>query len=60
MDETIRQTNRPKRLAISAVILRPEENLLHRMDLKTWISEGLVDAINPYSSTTCLNSFQPS
>lgn len=59
MDEVARRTNRSQRLAISAVVFRPEENLLHGMDLKTWISEGLVDTIIPYSSTIRLNSFQP-
>ena len=49
MDEVAQQSNRSRRLAISAVVFRPEENLLHGMDLKTWISEGLVDRINPGS-----------
>ena len=59
MDEAAQHTNRSGRLAISAVVFRPEENLLHGMDLKTWISEGLVDTIIPYSSTIRLNSYQP-
>ncbi len=59
MDEVTQHTKRAKRLAISAVVFRPEENLLHGMDLKTWISEGLVDTIIPYSSTIRLNSYQP-
>ena len=59
MDEVTQHTKRSKRLAISAVVFRPEENLLHGMDLKTWISEGLVDTIIPYSSTIRLNSYQP-
>ena len=59
LDDAARQTNRSKRLAISAVVFRPEENLLHGMDLKTWIAEGLVDTIIPYSSSIRLNSYQP-
>jgi hypothetical protein len=59
MDEVTQHTKRSERLAVSAVVFRPEENLLHGMDLKTWISEGLVDTIIPYSSTIRLNSYQP-
>ena len=59
LDEVTQRTNRSKRLAISAVVFRPEENLLHGMDLKTWIAEGLVDTLIPYSSTIRLNSYQP-
>ncbi len=59
LDEVTQRTSRSKRLAISAVVFRPEENLLHGMDLKTWIAEGLVDTIIPYSSTIRLNSYQP-
>jgi hypothetical protein len=59
LDDAARQTTPSKRLAISAVVFRPEENLLHGMDLKTWIAEGLVDTIIPYSSSIRLNSYQP-
>ncbi len=59
LDDAAQHTNRSKRLAISAVVFRPEENLLHGMDLKTWIAEGLVDTIIPYSSSIRLNSYQP-
>ena len=46
-------------LEISAVVCRPGENLLHGMDLKAWIREGLVDTLIPYSSSVRLNSFVP-
>jgi hypothetical protein len=59
LDAVGREQKRTKRLAISAVVFREEENVLHGMDLKTWIQEGLVDTIIPYSSSVRLNSFVP-
>ena len=54
-----KKQKRTQRLAISAVVFREEENVLHGMDLPTWIQEGLVDTIIPYSSSVRLNSFVP-
>ena len=59
MDAVAKQQKRAKRLEISAVVCRNDENLLHGMDLKTWIQEGLVDTIIPYSSSVRLNSYEP-
>ena len=47
------------RVEITAVVCRPGENLLHGMDLRTWIREGLVDTLVPYSSSVRLNSYFP-
>ena len=47
------------RLAVTAVVCRPGENILHGMDLETWVREGLVDTLIPYSSSVRLNSFVP-
>ena len=59
MDEVSQRTQRSQRVAISAVVFRKEENRLHGMDLHTWIHEGLVDTIIPYSSSIRLNSYEP-
>ena len=59
MDFVAQEQKRAKRLEVSAVVFREEENLLHGMDLKTWIQEGLVDTIIPYSSSVRLNSNVP-
>ena len=56
MDAVAREQKRAKPLQVSAVVSREGENLLHGMDLKTWIEEGLVDALIPYSSSERLNS----
>ena len=58
LDEVARERGR-SRLAVTAVVSRPGENLLHGMDLKTWVREGLVDTLVPYSSSVRLNSFVP-
>jgi len=59
LDAVAKKQKRSKRLIISAVVFRKEENLLHGMDLSTWIKEGLVDTIIPYSSSVRLNSSAP-
>ena len=59
LDAVGREQKRAQRLAISAVVSRAEENVLHGMDLRTWIKEGLVDTIIPYSSSIRLNSYTP-
>ena len=58
LDEVAREQGR-SRLAVTAVVSRPGENLLHGMDLETWIREDLVDTLVPYSSSVRLNSFVP-
>lgn len=57
--DTVARKKRSKRLSISAVVFRPEENLFHGMDLSSWIKQGLVDTIIPYSSSVRLNSYEP-
>ena len=59
LNEASQQADRPRRLEISAVVCRYEENRFHGMDLKTWVKEGLVDTIIPYSSSVRLNSYVP-
>jgi uncharacterized lipoprotein YddW (UPF0748 family) len=45
------------KLEVSAIVMSSEaENLYHGMDLKAWISEGLVDTIIPYTSVQGLTS----
>lgn len=58
LDEVAREQGR-SRLAVTAVVCRPGENILHGMHLKTWVREGLVDTLVPYSSSVRLNSFVP-
>ena len=53
------QQKRAGRLEVSAIVFREDENRLHGMDLATWIQEGLVDTLIPYSSSVRLNSYQP-
>ncbi|MSO21697.1 MAG: hypothetical protein EXQ58_00275 [Acidobacteria bacterium] len=59
LDSVARDGKRPRRLEISAIVFREDENQLHGMDLKAWIQEGLVDTLIPYSSAVRLNSYQP-
>ena len=56
MDAVAREQKRAEPLQVSAVVSREGENMLHGMDLKTWIEEGLVDTLIPYSSSERLNS----
>ena len=56
LDEVEREQGRG-RLAVTAVVCRPGENILHGMDLKIWIKEGLVDTLIPYSSSVRLHSY---
>lgn len=58
LDEVEREQGR-SRLAVTAVVSRPGENILHGMDLNAWVGEGLVDTLIPYSSSVRLNSFVP-
>ena len=45
-----------KRIEVTAVVAAREENLRHAIDVETWIEEGLVDTIVPYSSLPGLDS----
>jgi hypothetical protein len=59
LDKVGEEKQLSRRLQISAIVFREEENLLHGMDLDTWIQKGLVDTIIPYSSSVRLNSYVP-
>lgn len=59
LDQVGREMKRTKRLEITAVVSRGEENLLNGMDLATWIREGVVDMIIPYSSAVRLGAYEP-
>ncbi len=57
MDAVARERGQSKRIEVSAVVSgREEENLLHSMDIKAWIAEGLVDTIIPNTMSPRLNT----
>ena len=56
LDAAAAEQKRPKRFEISAIVFRPDENLLHGMDVETWIKESLVDTIIAYTAAPRLNS----
>ena len=54
MDEVGTETGR--KLQVTAVVAKDEEeNLYDGIDLKTWVSEGLVDVLMPFSSHAAYN-----
>ena len=54
MDEVGAQTGR--RLQVTAVVAKDEEeNLYDGIDLRTWVTEGLVDVLMPFSSHAAYN-----
>ena len=58
LDEVAAEQGRPK--ALSAWVFgRREENLFYGFDVETWIEEGLVDTVVPYTSAEGLFSWQP-
>ena len=57
MKETAQEQKRSRPTAVSAIVMSSEkENLYRAMDLKAWITEGLVDTIIPYTSVEGLTS----
>jgi hypothetical protein len=61
VDEAAKGRGLDHRLEITAVVMSSEEeNLVNGMDLRTWISEGLVDTIVPYASVLNLDSMADS
>ena len=61
VDEAAEERGLDRRLEITAVVMSSaEENLVNGMDLRAWISEGLVDTIVPYASVLNLNSMADS
>ena len=59
MDRVAEEKKLNRRLQISAVVPRYQENHLLGMDLKTWIQQELVDTIIPYSSAVRLGDYEP-
>ncbi|MCH8346743.1 MAG: hypothetical protein IIC87_07455 [Chloroflexi bacterium] len=61
IDEAAKERGLDRHLEISAVVMSSEaENLVNGMDLRAWISEGLVDTIVPYTSVLALDSMADS
>ena len=58
-DEASRQGRR--KIEISAVVMgTEEENLYNALNLRAWVSEGLIDTLAPYTSKPTLDSMSPS
>ena len=57
MDAASEEQGEGRRIEVSAIVLGTEEENLYRgMDLKAWVSEGLVDTLIPYTSAPKYNS----
>ena len=57
MDDATRRHGRSKRLQVTADCMSSEaENLYFGMDVETWVNEGLVDVLMPYTSVPRLDS----
>ena len=51
MDAAAREQGRSKPIEVSAIVMGlDEENLFNGIDVRTWVNEGLVDTLIPYSS----------
>ena len=58
MDAASEERGGGKRIEVSAILNGTEEENLYRgMDLRAWVSEGLVDTLIPYTSAPNYNSF---
>ena len=57
LDQIARELKRETPFEITAVVSNGEENLLLGMDLATWVEEGLVDLIIPYSSVERIGAY---
>ena len=56
LDEVAR-SGRRGRIPVTAIVMRDAaENLYYGMDLQTWVREGLVDTLIPYTSAVFLDS----
>ena len=61
MNKAARAQNRSRPLEVSAIVMSTlEENLYYAMDLETWVREGLVDTLIPYTSASDLDSSKDS
>src|SRR5262245_24869646 len=57
MKDVARTQNRAKPIEVSAIVMGSEaENAYHGMDLQSWIKQGLVDTLIPYTSAEKLLS----
>ncbi|MBI4625654.1 MAG: hypothetical protein HY736_20840 [Verrucomicrobia bacterium] len=55
--EESRRQNRARPLPVTVVVVSSEqENYSYGLDLKTWVAEGLIDTLVPYSSEAGINS----
>ena len=51
MDEAGQAQGRAKRIEVSAIVMGVDrENIQHGIDARSWIEEGLIDTVIPYSS----------
>ena len=57
LDQVARELKRETPFEITVVVSNGEENLLLGMDLATWVEEGLVDVIIPYSSVERIGAY---
>ena len=48
-----------ERILISACVLNEEENLFNGLDIGTWVREGLIDTLIPYTDAAGLDSMRP-
>ena len=55
LDELAREQGR-ERIAVSACVLNREENFRNGLDLESWIEEGLIDTLIPYTDLPGLDS----
>jgi hypothetical protein len=57
MDDATQRQGRSKRIQVTADCMGSEaENLYLGMDVETWVKEGLIDVLMPYTSVSKLNS----
>lgn len=54
--DTLANSQARERIAISACVLNREENLRNGLDVRTWISEELIDTLIPYTDLPELDS----
>ena len=61
MDDVAQETGRTNRIGVSAVVGNGrDENMYYGMDMDTWVKEGLVDTLIPYTSHPRFSHTDPS
>ena len=61
MEQVAEETGRSSPIGVSAIVTNSrDENLYYGLDMDTWVKEGLVDTLIPYSSNPNFNSNDPS